>query len=91
MRWTALLLLLMLTSQANATTWRVEQDGSGDFSTIPESIAASSPGDTILIGPGRFTETVDFVFAGTTSTDVYVPVSVDSLTLIGSSRPCPIR
>ncbi|HKI83462.1 MAG TPA: hypothetical protein VKA63_03915, partial [Candidatus Krumholzibacteria bacterium] len=80
-------LLFLEVAGARASTWRVERDGSGDYTDIPTAIAAASVGDTIRIGPGQFTETVPFVFAPPSyTTDVYVPVSVDSLTIIGSGN-----
>ena len=42
---------------AHASTWHVERDGSGDFTTIQPAVDASAPGDTIHIGPGEYTET----------------------------------
>jgi hypothetical protein len=77
-------LLLLQVGGAHATTWHVERDGSGDFLDIPSAIEAASVGDTIRIGAGRFTETVPFEFAVGYTTDAYIPVSVDSLTIIGS-------
>ena len=85
------LLVLFHVAGAHATTWRVERDGSGDFPDIPSAIQAASVGDTIRIGPGRFTETVPFIFAPPSyTTDVYIPVSVDSLTIIGSGMDVTI-
>ena len=40
---------------AVATTWHVEQDGSGDFTVIQAAVDAASSGDVIMIGPGRYT------------------------------------
>ncbi len=78
------LLLFFQVTGARANTWHVERDGSGDFLDIPSAIEASSAGDTIRIGPGRFTETLYFNFTPNYATDVYIPVSVDSLTIIGA-------
>ena len=81
----SLMLMVLIVNSADARTWRVERDGSGDFTTIPAAIQASATGDTILIGAGRFTETVPFVFAPPDfTTEVHIPISVDSLTIIGS-------
>ncbi len=41
------------------TTHRVRQDGSGDFLTIGEAVAASHGGDVIEVGPGVYEEQVD--------------------------------
>jgi len=48
---------LLVPGFAVAGTWRVELDGSGDFTVIQDAVDAAAPGDTILVGPGRF-ETV---------------------------------
>lgn len=48
------LLLLLGSSPASARVWRVEKNGTGDFTVIQQAIEASSAGDTIRIGPGRF-------------------------------------
>ena len=79
-----IVLVLFQVAGAHANTWRVERDGSGDYTDIPSAIAVASVGDTIRIGPGRFTETVYFNFTPNYATDVYIPVSVDSLTIMGS-------
>lgn len=47
-------LLAVGAGRAVATTWRVELDGSGDFSDIQPAVDAAASGDTILVGPGRF-------------------------------------
>jgi hypothetical protein len=48
------LLLLLNAANAGAAVWRVEKDGSGDFTIIQQAVDASASGDTILIGPGRY-------------------------------------
>ena len=54
---------------SQSTTWHVDRatcpgPGTGSeadpFCTIGEAIAASSDGDTVLVQPGRYAETVDF-------------------------------
>ncbi len=40
----------------SGSTHRVAQDGSGDFATIAEAVAAADDGDTILVAPGTYTE-----------------------------------
>ena len=52
----AVLLLLSLTLPVSARIWFVEKDGSGDFTVIQDAVDASAAGDTIRIGPGRFTD-----------------------------------
>ena len=59
---TALAVLAVLTalaaapSRVAAATLRVERDGSGDYATIQPALDAAASGDTILIGPGEYTE-----------------------------------
>lgn len=62
----ALLLLSMLSLafniqpvKAEPRTWIVDDDGPADFSTIQEAINAASPGDTIIVRDGTYTENVD--------------------------------
>ena len=47
---------LVIPPAAGAATWRVERDGSGDYTTIQPAVDAAASGDTILIGPGQYTE-----------------------------------
>jgi len=56
-RWTILVLagVLLASIPASAGTWRVELDGSGDFTTIQDALDAAADGDSILVGPGEFT------------------------------------
>ena len=48
------LLVLGAVQPSEARTWRVEKDGTGDYSILYEAVDAAASGDTILIGPGRF-------------------------------------
>ena len=48
------LLVLFCAANAPAAVWRVEKNGSGDFTIIQHAVDASASGDTILIGPGRY-------------------------------------
>ena len=50
----AMLLVAVSPLTSWAATWRVEKDGSGDFEIIQDALDAAAPGDSILIGPGRF-------------------------------------
>jgi hypothetical protein len=91
MRSLFLYILLVLAASSGATTacastWRVERDGSGDFADIQPAVAAAAPGDTILIGPGRYEAMTEWDFDGLWTLDVLVGVRVDSLTIIGASR-----
>lgn len=67
-------------SGAAAMTWRVEKDGSGDFTVIQDAVDAAADGDVIVIGPGRFDD-----FTTHTPGKVYVWLDgTKSLTFRGS-------
>jgi pectin methylesterase-like acyl-CoA thioesterase len=63
--------------------WRVERDGSSDFTSIQPAIEAAAEGDTILIGPGRYDEFFEVQTPGWTE-PVVVWVNKDNLTIIGA-------
>ena len=76
---------LVLAPAAGAATWRVERDGSGDYTTIQPAVDAAASGDTILIGPGHYTEYQHVHPLGWVNpADVFVLCHVGGLTLIGS-------
>lgn len=50
------LLLLFSTIGVQARTWHVLNDGTGDAPTIRAAIDSSTAGDTILVGPGTYSE-----------------------------------
>lgn len=52
----ALLLTMSAAGSGVAGTWRVEQDGSGQFTTLQPAVDAAASGDTILVGPGWYQE-----------------------------------
>jgi hypothetical protein len=83
-----LLIVLLAPSFCSARTWRVEQDGSGDFTNIQPAVDASSPRDTVLVGPGRYEQF--WVFDPILHFEVIVGVHVDSLTIIGTDRDAVI-
>jgi len=49
-------MMLLWSSAALATTWLVAPDGTGDFTSIQAAIDASSTGDSVVVGPGSYTE-----------------------------------
>ena len=72
-----------------AANWRVELDGSGDFTDIQPAVDAAAPGDTILIGPGRFDTFHECVAPGWTE-EAVVTLLKDDLVLIGSGQEVTI-
>ena len=70
---------------ASAITWHVERDGSGDFTTIQGAAAAASPGDTILLGPGHYTEFTPSSGSGTLL-NYYIFLEDDNVTVRGVDR-----
>ena len=84
------LLGLLLPVPAGARTWRVERDGSGDFSNLQTAVNSVASGDTILIGPGRYTEVADYTLPGWWTGPTYVGIARNFLTLIGTNRDAVI-
>jgi len=75
--------MLLLASAAQARTWFVEKDGTGDFLSIQPAVDVAASGDTIRIGPGRFDEGQDAeCFYRVDNTRVLV--TQEELTLIGA-------
>ena len=70
---------------ATAAILSVERDGSGDFTTIQAAIDAASPGDEIVLGPGRYTETTTRNAGGATQ-QIYIYVTKPNLTIRGVDR-----
>jgi len=46
--------LLFVAATTEAGTWRVELDGSGDFTVLQDAVDAAAEGDTVLVGAGQF-------------------------------------
>jgi hypothetical protein len=75
---------LLLSVPATARTLRVAQDGSGDYTAIQPAIDWATPGDTISIGAGVYTECHTIRLPGWSwSIEIYAYVRKDNLTLIG--------
>jgi hypothetical protein len=78
-----IVLLAASVGGAAARTWRVEKDGSGDFTVIQEAVDVAASGDTVRIGVGRFDDKRYYTFPGW-SDSVRVVVHQYELTIIGS-------
>lgn len=83
--WAMLLVALAAAESASARTWRVELDGSGDFSDIQPAVDAAAAGDTIRIGPGRFATFHPIGLPGYFD-EVIVLVTKPNLTFIGAGK-----
>jgi hypothetical protein len=66
--------LLFFSAAARAETITVSQDGTGNYETLSEAIAAANPGDIIMLGPGTYDEP---------ATDT-IHIDKDGITIIGS-------
>lgn len=85
----ALILVVVSAHGADARTWHVRKDGTGDYTVIQDAVDRAAAGDTVRIGPGRFEEKKPFSSFPVGSAekwtfDVFVAVTVDDLTIIGS-------
>jgi hypothetical protein len=79
------LLVVLSASAADGVTVTVRKDGTGDFSVIQLALNAVAGGDTILIGPGEYTDRISVRLPGATE-DIYSygEIRVPSLTIIGA-------
>jgi hypothetical protein len=63
----------------------VKQDGSGDYTTIQAAINAAAPGDTVMVHPGVYRETIVFPRGGTgESARITLKAAPGTVTITGS-------
>lgn len=80
-------ILLCVASSAVAATITVRKDGTGDRATIQLGLNIAADGDTLLIGPGEYTETTSVVPPGwSSSVASHGVISVRELTIIGAGE-----
>jgi hypothetical protein len=79
-----LVAVVFLSFPTYANTLFVAKNG-GDFSVIQDAINVAAEGDTIKIGPGRFSEYQTYVFTEP-EWFVYANVTVENLTFIGAGE-----
>ena len=85
----ALWIILIGANVARGYTWHVAQDGTGDFAVIQAAVDVAQDGDTIVIGPGHYTEYTLVPGYGSPPTGGRVNVMLDgtkSLTFIGAGQ-----
>ena len=58
-----LLILALITSTALAETWTVDDDSKADFDNIQAAVDASSDGDEIIVMPGTYTGSGEYVIS----------------------------
>lgn len=69
----------------SAATLTVRQDGAGDFVILQHALNAAAAGDTILIGPGDYSDRTTIQLPGWTyEIESFAVVTVADLTLIGA-------
>jgi len=75
---------LLVFSESFANSWRVEQDGTGNFQVIQDAVDAAAAGDTILIGPGNYNQGHPIqIPSWPQPTDAFVYATTENLTFIG--------
>jgi Right handed beta helix region len=83
-----ILALACTSGAARARTWYVEKDGSGDWFSIQAGVEAAADGDTILIGPGQYSELhpapySDVIAYWDTPKELFIFGAGQDLTIIG--------
>ncbi len=82
-----MMFLAMFVREAGSATITVRKDGTGDYSVIHSAVSAAADGDTILIGPGEFSETRSVRLPDWgTNVLTHGDVLVRSLTIIGAGE-----
>jgi Right handed beta helix region len=76
---------VLIAPATEAATTRVAIDGSGDFTVLPDAIAAAASGDTISIAPGVYDQTRTIAPSGN-PVEVMGWAIVSQLTILGDNR-----
>ena len=90
---------LLTASGADARTWRVARDDSGDFMTVGEAVDAAASGDTISIAPGIYPETPEYQTPGrlvnavayVTQSELTIIGDVNDVVILGGDTQAPNR
>lgn len=86
MRTAIVLSILLIATSGHADTWRVAQDGSGDFVTIQAAVDAAADGDSISIAPGRYVDATLFESDSSNTELAHVGIAKNGISMIGDSR-----
>jgi len=79
------LVLIVLASNSQGSTITVRKDGTGDFTLIQHALDMAADGDTVLIGPGEYTESTMVRLPGWTyDIESYAHLRSDDMTIIGA-------
>ncbi len=74
-----------------AATISVQRDGTGDYATIQPALDAAADGDTIMIGPGEYTEATTVRPPGWAyDIESYADLRCDNLTIIGAGAEATV-
>ncbi len=65
-RWIVIWLLCVISISAHTVTRTVALDGSQQYTSIQTAVSAASPGDTVLVYPGRYLENISVRVSGVT-------------------------
>jgi len=64
---------ILFSPPAHCRTWYIKADGTGDAPTIQAGVDSAAAGDTVLVGPGTYADTLHVMVAGTSRpVNVYI-------------------
>ena len=88
-RWIVIWLLCVISISAHAVTRTVSLDGSQQYTSIQAAVSASSPGDTVLVYPGRYLENISVWVSGVSIISLEAvtgnPAYIDSTVIDGQA------
>jgi hypothetical protein len=86
----SLVVCVGLRDPASAETIRVAVDGSGDYTSLFDALAAAREGDTVSIAAGEYTETEEVNPSGSFAYQSFGLISAPNVTVVGDDRDAVI-